>query len=167
MMHRRMSEQGYAPDTSNRYLILLRYMFNLAIKWEVLGVIANPARAVDLFENRDAREIFLSQDQVRRLFVALNLSENPMLANIIQMLLLTGARKREVLNAKWSSFNFERKQWMIPITKSGKPRHIPLSEDVIHLLQSMPHDGCEWVFPNPKTGKPYVSILRRGIPLVG
>ena len=160
-MHRKMNENGYAPGTANRCLILLRYIFNLAIKWEVPGVVTNPARAVDLFENRDARETYLTQDQVRRLFVVLKASENPMLANIIQMLLLTGARKREVLDAKWSSFNFERKQWLIPVTKSGKPRHVPLSDDVMRFLQTLRRDdNCEWVFPNPKTGKPYVSIFK-------
>jgi integrase len=160
-MHRKMNENGYAPGTANRCLILLRYIFNLAIKWEVPGVVTNPARAVDLFENKDARETYLTQDQVRRLFVVLKASENPMLANIIQMLLLTGARKREVLDAKWSCFNFERKQWLIPVTKSGKPRHVPLSDDVMRFLQTLRRDDeCEWVFPNAKTGKPYVSIFK-------
>ena len=161
VLHRKMNENGYAPGTSNRCLILLRYIFNLAIKWEIPGVINNPARAVDLFENRDARETYLTQDQVRILFVALKQSENPALANIIQMLLLTGCRKREVLDAKWKNFNFERKQWVIPVTKNGKPRHIPLSDDVMRFLESLHRiDDCEWVFPNEKTGKPYVSIFK-------
>ena len=39
------------------------------------------------------------------------------------MLLLTGARKREVLYAKWEHINFNQKLWLIAVTKAGKPRH--------------------------------------------
>ncbi|MSQ56018.1 MAG: site-specific integrase [Limnohabitans sp.] len=42
--------------------------------------------------------------------------------------------------------------------KLGKPRHVPLSDGVITLLESMPRYNCDWAFPNPKTLKPYQSI---------
>jgi integrase len=41
------------------------------------------------------------------------------------MLLLTGARKREVLDAQWSDFDRINHLWTIPITKSGKKRIQP------------------------------------------
>jgi site-specific recombinase XerD len=34
---RRMQDIGYARGTTNRVLVLLRYMFNLAIKWGCLA----------------------------------------------------------------------------------------------------------------------------------
>ena len=37
-----MRDNGYASGTSNRALVLLRYIFNLARKWNVPGVGANP-----------------------------------------------------------------------------------------------------------------------------
>ncbi len=82
-----------------------------------------------------------------------------MLKYIVPMLILTGARKREVLDAKWEDFDVVRKQWRIPVTKTGRPRHVPLSEGVLQLLDSIPHDDCPWVFANPKTRKPFVSIF--------
>lgn len=45
------------------------------------------------------------------------------------------------------------------VTKSGKPRYIPLSDGVIQMLATMPHDSSKWIFPNLKTGQPYVSIF--------
>ena len=78
---------------------------------------------------------------------------------IVPMLILTGARKREVLDAKWEDFDVVRKQWRIPVTKTGRPRHVPLSDGVLQLLDSIPHDDCPWVFANPKTRKPFVSIF--------
>ena len=83
-----------------------------------------------------------------------------MLKFIVPMLILTGARKREVLDAKWQDFDFLRRIWRIPTPKSGKARHVPLSDGVISLLSAMPRDKkCEWAFANPDTGKPYVSIF--------
>ena len=83
-----------------------------------------------------------------------------MLKFIVPMLLLTGARKREVLDAQWQDFDFSRRIWRIPMSKSGKARHVPLSDGAMTLLSTMPRKpGCDWAFANPETGKPYVSIF--------
>ena len=82
-----------------------------------------------------------------------------MLQYIVPMLILTGARKREVLDARWEDFDFERRHWRIHTTKLGKPRFVPMSDGVVSLLESLPRFDCEWVFANPKTLKPYVSIF--------
>ena len=75
------------------------------------------------------------------------------------MLILTGARNREVLDARWEDFDFERRSWRIHTTKLGRPRHVPLSDGAVALLHSMKRLDCPWAFPNPKTLKPYVSIF--------
>jgi integrase len=92
-----------------------------------------------------------------------------MLQFVIAFLLLTGARKREALDAKWSHFDFERATWTIPLSKSGKPRYVPLSpsaSDVLKKLQAYSFrvmgyrwQDCEWVFPNPRTRKPFINIF--------
>ena len=82
-----------------------------------------------------------------------------MLKFIVPMLILTGARKREVLDAKWADFDLERRIWRIPTTKAGKARHVPLSDGALHLLSTMPREAeCPWAFANPDTGKPFISI---------
>lgn len=105
------------------------------------------------------KERYLSETEAQTLYRAVQASVNPMLQYIIPMLILTGARKREVLDAKWAEFDMERRQWRVSVTKSGKPRYIPLSDGVIQMLATMPHDSSKWIFPNLKTGQPYVSIF--------
>jgi integrase len=76
------------------------------------------------------------------------------------MLILTGARKRELLDAKWQDFDVARRTWRIPTTKTGKARHVPMSDGVVKILGTIPRQlDCEWVFPNPDTGKPFASIF--------
>lgn len=73
-------------------------------------------------------------------------------SDIVPMLILTGARKREVLDARCADFDIERHQWRIPVTKTGKARYVPISDGAVKFLASIPlNHGCPWAFPNPKT----------------
>jgi len=84
-----------------------------------------------------------------------------MLKYIIQMLILTGARKREVTEARWADFDVTRRVWRIPTTKRGIPRHVPISDGVMSLLAEVPRmPGVDHVFANPATRKPYISLFR-------
>ena len=149
----------HAPGSCNRLIILLRYMFNIAIKNGDVGIVKNPTAGYPLMKENREPERYLSADEAKVLYEHLLESDNKMLRYIIPMLILTGARKREVLDARWEDFDFERKSWRIHTTKLGRPRHVPLSDGAISILQSTPRFGkCEWAFPNPKTLKPYVSI---------
>ena len=82
-----------------------------------------------------------------------------MAKDIVVLLLLTGCRKRELLDARWEDFDLPHRRWRIPMSKSGKARHVPLSEAAVSLIQSLPRwPECPWLVPNPKSRKPYVSI---------
>lgn len=157
--HHGIRAKGKAVGTANRCLIMLRYAMNLAERWEIPGVTKNPTKDVPLFPDPNKKERFLSQEEAQSLYIAVQASVNPKLQYIIPMLILTGARKREVLDAKWEEFDLDRRQWRVSVTKAGKPRYIPLSDGVIQLLTTMPRDNATWVFPNPKTEKPFVSIF--------
>ena len=160
-LHHGLRSKGYKPGTCNRSLILLRYAFNLAIRWEIPGIKANPTKHVALLPDPDGKkDRFLSQEETQRLFEAVQQSSNPMLQFIIPMLILTGARKREVLDCRWEDLDLDKRQWRIPTTKAGRPRYVPLSNGVLTLLANVPHDErCPYVFANPKTKKPYQSIF--------
>ena len=149
----------HAPGSCNRLLILLRYLFSCSLKWEVPAIKNNPTAGIPLMKEDNQKERYLSTDEAQRLYTQLQQSDNQMLQFIVPMLILTGARKREVLDARWEDFDFEHRHWRIHTTKLGKPRFVPMSDGVVNLLGSIPRFDCEWVFPNPKTLKPYVSIF--------
>jgi len=158
-IHHGRRAAGAAPGSANRLLVLLRYVFNLASKWEVAGLAKNPTSGVPLFEENNGRERYLSREEARVLYAALLQSDNEMLRYIVPMLILTGARKREVLDARWEDIDVARRLWRIPVCKTGKARHVPLSDGVLRLLESFPRfDNCPFLIPNPKTRLPYVSV---------
>ena len=149
----------YKPGSINRVIILLRYMFNLAIKWEIEGVFRNPTAGIPLLKENNQVERFLSAEEAKALLIAIKASKNPMLQHIVSMLILTGARKREVLDAKWEDFDMERNSWRIPNTKAGKARIVPLSDTATALLTKLrKKKRSPYAFANPITLKPYKSI---------
>ena len=159
-MHSDRKASGAAAGSANRLLIMMRYIFNLAVRWEVPGIKTNPTKGVPLMEENNKKERYLTVDEAQRLYDAVCKSQNTMLQYIVPMLILTGARKREVLDAKWEDFDFIRRIWRIPMSKSGKARHVPLSDGALNILSTMPRGmKCEWTFPNPDTKKPFVSIF--------
>lgn len=151
---------GAAAGSANRLLILMRFCFNLAIRWEVPSIKINPTKEISLLEETSVKERYLNIEEVQRLHEAVCTSENAMLRYIVPVLILTGARKREVLDAKWEDFDFERRIWRIPTPKTGKPRHVPISDGLVNLLNEIPRDPIsDWVFTNPITKKPYVNFF--------
>jgi integrase len=154
---------GYAPATCNRIAVLLSHLFNLAItSWKIPGVTKNPAVAVVLFAVNNIRQVFLSPEQIGALVKAgapKPGQQNDLTLTIVMFLVLTGVRKANALKARWCELDEARGLWNIPITKSGKPQTLQLSEEVLSLLKNLPSRGhSDYLFPNPKTRKPFVSI---------
>lgn len=150
---------GYAQATVNRWQVILSHMYRLAAEWGVPGAERNPLRGAKLKDPNNMKERFLSADEIARLRAAVEESPNPMLAPIVTLLLLTGCRKRELLDSTWDQFDLDRKSWRIGMSKSGKARHVPLPDEAIKVLEALPRfKGCPYVVPNLKTKKPHKSI---------
>ncbi len=150
-----------APATVEKLRMILGRSFALAASWELPGAERNPVKGISRPRFNNARERFLSAAEADRLLEAAAQSTNPQLLAIIHLLMLTGARKSELLNADWRNLDLERKAWFIPDSKTGKPRHVPLSKAAISVIEDLPRfDGCPYLLPNPKTRKPYNTIKR-------
>lgn len=155
------ARERLADSTCNRLLVLLRYMFNLAIRWQMVGVTINPTMTHQLKRISTYRERFLTAAETERLLASVNRSANRMLRYIIPMLLLTGARKREVLEARWVDMDVERRYWRIPKTKSGRERYVPLSDASLELLRRVPRrTQCDYIFANHRTSLPFRCVYR-------
>lgn len=150
----------YKPASTNRLYNVIHRLFNCAIEWEVPGVTRNPVSAVAKRKENNQRDRYLSEQELRALWKAIEQSDSVMLPYIVKMLVFTGARKTEVAQAKWDDIDWQLCQWRIPENKSGKVRYVPLSGEAIKMLKSIEHfSGCPFIFPNPKTMKPYVNFF--------
>lgn len=150
---------GLAPATVEKIRITFNRSFELALKWGVPGVTKNPVRHIPRRKFSNARDRFLTSDEAARLLKATEASINPQLSSIVGLLLLTGARKTELLTAQWQHIDPDRRVWFIPTSKTGQSRHVPLSQPALAIISQLDRwDGCDWLLPNPVTKKPYTDI---------
>lgn len=78
-------------------------------------------------------------------------------ARCLEFVVLTACRSGEARLATWAEIDTKAKTWAIPGTrmKSGRPHNVPLSDDVLALLEALPRlEGSDLVFPGAKEGKP-------------
>ena len=168
----KMRDKGYATGTTNRVVIVLRHIFNLARKWRIAGVGENPTAGINLAPDVN-RERYLSIAEAQRLITSIERDENEIAAKAIMLLLLTGARRNEITHAKWGHVDWDKKTLLVPLSKSGKPRAIALNAAAIDLLRSCCVTAhSEYIFPSPTTNRPSPSLyfpwhrirLRAGLP---
>lgn len=160
--------KNLSPSTCNRALIILRFMYNCGIRWEVLPKMENPCKNVKELALNNKKERFLNASEISNLKIELAKSRNKFLPYIVQLLILTGCRRGEALNAQIQHFDLGRGDWIVPLPKAGKARHIPLNEMAIltvrasiALKQSQNQRCIEspYLYPNPSTGEPFQQIF--------
>ena len=145
-MQNALRAEGLSNATTNRYTAFVRRVFNVAIRWQLLAG-RNPAQHAEM--RREAhRETYLTQAQLKALFQSLDVEPNRVAAGLIALLAATGARRGEATGAKWSHIDLDRRLWTVPVSKSGRRRHIPLSDGALLVLARLPREpGSDWVFP--------------------
>lgn len=150
--------ESYAPSTCNRMLAVLRSVFRLALQ---RGVISgrSPCAGVRPFPVPGGRERFLGREEALRLFRELE-RQSCREAAPLKLLMLTGARKREILRARWRHIDFERGILTVPVSKSGGPRHILLSGAALGVLRGLRATAAsEWIFPSRNPDRPISDIF--------
>lgn len=153
----RLQESGFAPASCNRFLAVFKTIGAFAESRGFLPMGQSPCRGVSSISIPVQRERCLSRTEARRLMQALEKSERQE-ALAIRLLLLTGARKSEILKARWEQVNFERHILTVPISKSGKARHIVLSEAAIAVIRSIHCKRSPWLLPGHAKGKPLSDL---------
>jgi site-specific recombinase XerD len=143
--------QEVSPATVNRFLALLKTIFNKGIQWGKTK--DNPARGVKLFKENGQRVRFLSEEEEDNLKTEFPPEYWP----LVEFAIHTGTRQGEMFNLRWTDINFQTKIITIPIpqSKSGEMKHIPMNDRVIEILRALPSRmKGEWVFPSSKETTP-------------
>lgn len=126
-----------APRQANRVHSGVSKFF----KWSVeRGYIeSSPALYISKPSKENPRDRVLSDEEVSRIWVAAEGIGYPF-GPIIQILILTGQRKSEVSDIRWSEINIREKIWNLPKerSKNGRAHTIPLSDSVIKTLNQVP-----------------------------
>ena len=152
-------QSGLAPATVEKIRSMFSRSFELASQWQLFD--GNPVKHVPRVKFNNARERYLTSHEANALRLACECSSNPQLKHIVGLLLLTGARKSELLKATWSDIDLEKRTWTLNMTKNGRGRHVPLSQAAMDIIGQLPrYPDCPWLLPNPQTRLPFTDIKR-------
>lgn len=123
--------------TATRTVGLLGAIFTFAVNHGVRP--DNPVHGVKRFPDRKG-ERFLSAAEMARLGEALTAAEaegeNPLGIAAIRLLILTGARKSEILTARWEYVDQDSGYLRLPDSKTGA-KLIPLSAPALEILSKL------------------------------
>lgn len=91
-----------------------------------------------------------------------------MAAKALQFTILTAARTTEVLEMTWPEVDFETRLWTVPAErmKGGKEHRVPLTDEMLAILEPLKEMASTYVFEGQKRHKPLsnmsmLMLLRR------
>jgi integrase len=138
-----LAETG-GRTNANRALASMRACFEAAVRAGVLKT--NPAAYVKKNREGVPRSRVLTADELAAVVVVVNAIEDPYVRTAFHVLIETGARKSEVLRARWEDLDLEAATWRIPSPKAGHPQVIPLAAPTVARLRNLPPAG-HWLVP--------------------
>jgi integrase len=131
-LHRKITAAGY-PYRANAVVRIASKMFALSIRWTMRA--DNPCKGIEKNKEYERRR-YLKPEELARLIEALAAHPNQQAANAIRLLLLTGARRGEILGMKWADVDLGDALWSkLPSSTKQKEFHeSPLSGPARQLL---------------------------------
>ena len=125
--------EGAAPHTIHLYLALLSHLFTVARRaWGMEGL-SNPTEFVrkpKLPQGRDRR--LIDDEQIRLLNAAQTYGGE--IGAIITWAIETAMRRGEIAAMRWDHLDRKARVLLIPETKTGTPRRVPLSTAALAAL---------------------------------
>ena len=158
-LHQKISKTGTAVR-ANRVVALLSRLLNLAIGWEMRA--DNAASKIER-NAEEARHRSLSGDELERLVTTLAAQRNQQAANIVLVLILTGARRGEVLAMRWDQLELqEPASWTKPAsaTKQARLHRVPLNSEARGLLVDLKLAASSKAAKTGRALPPYVFAAR-------
>jgi integrase len=148
-----------APYVANHFVAVIKKMYNVGKIWGLITPeMLNPAAGIDLFPVHKRRR-YVMPAEMPALAAALDADMNDYASHALWLLLLTGLRRSEVLGAKWSDVDWDRRTLHIGKTKNGEPLLATLSTQAIARLDRIPRqEGNEYIICGKLPGQPLMYI---------
>jgi integrase len=126
-----------SESAANKAHKWLRKFFNYAADKKSRYLKLSPMRGMPSPYDDGQRTRVLSDSEISIVWEATAKLPAPF-RDLVRLLMLTGQRLREVARMDWSEINLEKREWIIPgsRTKNKHPHLVPLSPPVLALLAS-------------------------------
>ena len=135
-----------APGAARNLLAYLKSFFSWAVEQGEYGLELSPCRdlkATTLVGTKRARQRVLTDLELAALWRVAGRQRYPF-QQAYKLLMLSGLRLNEVVQARWPEFDFKDKVWTIPASRmkgtrdKARPHLVPLTDDMIAILDTLP-----------------------------
>ncbi|MEY2333070.1 site-specific integrase [Acidithiobacillus ferrianus] len=148
---------GLSENSVRLELALLSNLFTVAAKEWRMESLTNPVLAVRKPAASRPRERRLVGDEEARLLAACADWLRPM----VILALETGMRKGEILALQWENINLVKRVALLPDTKNGTARHVPLSSRASDVLKSLPRNISGGVFTRLDVSHAFIATTQK------
>jgi integrase len=145
--YRDMRLEKCKPATINRELGLVQHVLTIAIREWGYPLSNNPVVAIKKPSPGPSRDRRLVAGELEALMEAVKQTRNQVIEGLILFALETGMRRGEMLKMEWGHLIKGKRILLIPVTKNGHPRRIPLSSIAVSILEEVGDRNPKWVFP--------------------
>lgn len=154
---KRFADEGKTYQAHN-LLGYARRIFNWAIDQQIYGLESSPCdrlKPKSIVGERTPRTRILTDAETRALWDATEKLGYPY-GPLFRLLLLTGQRKAEVGEARWSEFDLEKRLWLIPAVrmKAGAAHVVPICDDSLATMKALPRFKGNYLFSTTSGEKP-------------
>lgn len=140
------------PHWANRTFEVIRRVFTWAVSEDL--VTSTPCLGLRKPTQERPRDRVLSSDEIRAVWAALE--AEGVIGEAVRLAFYTAARRREVLDARWTEVDMAERLWRLPgaRTKNREPHAVPLSAGALAVLARLRQVSGDtaWVFPSPAPG---------------
>ena len=135
------------PVEANRVLFLLATVCSWGIEQGLLSG-PNPAHRKKKERYKETeRDVIVKREEMPRLIDAIDQEADPYVRGLYRLLLLSGLRRSEAIEAKWQEYDAVQGELGLPDTKAGKPRRVSLSPASVAELGALPRSVSPYIFP--------------------
>jgi integrase len=159
-----------APYRAHNLLAHVRRMFNWAIARRIYGIDHSPCDRMvpsQVIGPKLLRNRVLSDDELRALWNAAQAMGYPN-GPWLQLLILTGQRRGEIVEGRWSEIDIDKRIWRIPAERmKAKAAHVlPLTSDAVRILEKLlPFDRGDFLFSTTFGKKPVSGFSKAKVRL--
>lgn len=148
-----------APTSANRALAHLKHLMGWCVERGMIE--ANPIAGMKPLTKEKPRERVLTENELGALWAVCG-DEGYPFGDCMKLLMLSGQRRAEVAEMRWSELDLKKRLWTLPSSraKNGKQHTVPITDAMLEVLRKTPRFfNSDYVFTT--TGKTPISGFGR------
>lgn len=144
------------PNTVLRKIAVLSNLFDIAVKeWQIADT--NPCKGLKMPTPGKPRDRIFSEEEIMLVIE----NAKPPFDSVFALAIETGMRLGEIASLEWVNINLDARTALLPKTKNGDKRTVPLSAAAIAILEKHKDGDKPFRFHPPRGSNYFNDLFKR------